>query len=336
MKNINDVASAANVSVATVSKVFNGYNDVSGETREKILRIARDMDYFPNHFASRLVSGKEDGVCVALSIFGRDSSKDEYLVGILSGIHSEAEKRGLRTLVTTGKAIIGANKNYVQYCHSNKFMGFIIHGLGMNDPAIQHLVASEVPCVFIDINISGKKTVSVTTDNIRACAEVVGILAGLGHREIVFVAGSETSWVTLDRVMGYTSGMKKQGLHPKVVQADFSYEVTYENVHEYILSAPETTAIFCASDVMALAAIAACAELGYRTPEDISIVGYDDLSFASYVRPKLSSVAQNFFEMGALSTTTLINLYQQEEVKPVNYVPYQIRMRQSVARNNRI
>jgi DNA-binding LacI/PurR family transcriptional regulator len=194
---------------------------------------------------------------------------------------------------------------------------------------------NEVPCVFIDINVSGKKTVSVTTDNVRACSEVVDILAGLGHRQIVFVAGSETASVTMERTKGYEAGMKKNGLVPAIVQADFTYEFTYEKVRERLLSAPETTALFCASDVMAAAAMAACGDLGYRIPEDISIVGYDDLSFAIYLRPKLSSVAQNFFEIGAASTATLINMHQEKDVKPVNYIPYEIKLRQSVARNTR-
>ncbi|GHU01450.1 LacI family transcriptional regulator [Spirochaetia bacterium] len=335
MNRIIDVANAASVSVSTVSKVFNGYSDVADATRDKILQIARKLNYFPNHFASQLVRGKEESLCVILSMFGHSASKDEYLVGILSGIHSEAEKQGLRVIISTGDGIIGNNKNYVQYFHSNKFMGFIIHGLKANDPEIDHLLDNEIPCVFIDINISGKKTVSVTTDNVRSCAEVVDILAGLGHQHIVFVAGSEMAAVTMERIKGYKAGMKKNGLVPVVVQADFTYEFTYKKVKERMLQAPETTALFCASDVMASAAMAACADLGYRMPDDVSIVGYDDLSFASYLRPKLSSVAQNFFAIGAESTATLINMHQGKEVKPVNYIPYEIRIRQSVAKNTR-
>jgi DNA-binding LacI/PurR family transcriptional regulator len=214
-------------------------------------------------------------------------------------------------------------------------MGFIIHGLGINNPEIDYLLDNEVPCVFIDINVSGKKIVSVTTDNVRACSEVVDILAGLDHRQIVFVAGSETASVTMERIKGYEAGMKKNGLVPVIVQADFTYNLAYSKVREHILKTPETTALFCASDVMAAAAMTACADLGYRIPEDISIVGYDDLSFASYLRPKLSSVAQNFFEMGAASTATLINMHHERDVQPVNYIPYEIRIRQSVARNTR-
>lgn len=335
MKTITDVAKAAKVSVATVSKVFNGYGDIAGETRERILRIARDMDYFPNHYASRLVSGKEEGICVALSMFGYNSAKDEYLVSLLSGIHSEAEKHGLRVVISTEKSILRDNKNYVQFCRSNKFMGFIIHGLGMSDPEIPHLVESEVPCVFIDLIIGNKKNATVTTDNVHSCTEVVDILAGLGHREIVFVAGRADSWVTPERTKGYETGMKKHGFSSRILSTDFSFSMGYERVQEHILRRPETTALFCASDVLAAAALAACADLGYTTPQDISIVGYDDLSLASYLRPQLTTVAQDFFGMGAASLTTLINMYNNREVEPVHYVPYEIKIRQSIWKNTR-
>jgi LacI family transcriptional regulator len=335
MKTISDVAKAAEVSMATVSKVFNGYGDVAGKTREKILRIAHDMDYFPNHYASRLVSGKDEGICVILSMFGYNSSKDEYLTGLLSGIHSEAEKHGLRMIISTENAILRDDKNYVQFCRSNKFMGFIIHGLGMGDSEISHLVESEVPCVFIDIIIEGTKTVSVTTDNARACAETVDILAGLGHREIAFVAGSPDAWVTPERIRGYENGMKSHDLTPRIVQAEFVYPPAYEKTRSYILKHPETTALFCASDMIASAAMAACADLGYSIPQDISIVGYDDLSFASYLRPSLSSVAQDFFGIGATSLSTLIDIYQGRETPPVHYVPHEIKIRQSVTKNTR-
>ncbi|MDR2535438.1 MAG: LacI family transcriptional regulator [Treponema sp.] len=335
MKTIVDVANAANVSVATVSKVFNGYQDIADETREKILHIAKDMDYFPNHFASQLVNGKEEGICVILSMFGYQVSKDEYLVGILSGIHSEAEKHGLRVIISTEKAILRDGKNYVQFCGSNKFMGFIIHGLNMSDPEIPHLVESEVPCVFIDITIEGKKKVSVTTDNEKAAAEMTGLLAGLGHRHIGFVAGSVDSWVTPERVKGYCRAMGELGLNPCIIQSDFTYPVSYDTIQEHILKHPETTALFCASDVIASAALAVCADLGYAVPKDISVAGYDDLSFTSYLRPQLSSVAQNFFGLGAAALSTLISIYQEQDPGPIHYVPYEIKMRQSVAKNTR-
>ena len=337
MKTIVDVAKAANVSVASVSKVFNGYSDIADTTKDRILQIAKELDYFPNHFASRLVKGKVDSLCVILSMFGYNTSKDEYLVGLLSGIHSEAEKHGLRVVISTEDAVIGkGNRNYVQFCHSNKFMGFIIHGLGMSDPEISHLVESEVPCVSIDILLNGKKTVAVTTNNVRACIEVVDLLASFGHREIAFAEGSEDSWVTLERVKGYEEGMKRHGLVPRIIQTDFSYASGYSNTRAYLLKHAETTAFFCASDIVAAAAMAACLDLGFRVPDDISIIGYDDLSFVSYIRPNISTVAQDFFGMGAASVASMIDICEGKETEKVRYIPHELKIRQSMARNKRI
>ncbi|MCL2126816.1 MAG: LacI family transcriptional regulator [Treponema sp.] len=336
MKTIVDVAKAANVSVASVSKVFNGYSDISDTTRDRILQIAKELDYFPSHLASHLVKGKVDSLCVVLSMFGHNTSKDEYLVGILSGIHSEAEKHGLRVVISTENAVIGKdNRNYVQFCHSNKFMGFIIHGLGLGDSEIPHLVESEVPCVFIDILLKGAKKVAVTTDNVRACVEAVDFLVSFGHQEIAFVEGSEDSWVTLERVKGYREGMVKHGLEPHIIKTDFTYASSYSNTRNYLTKRAVTTAIFCASDVVAASAMAACLDLGFKVPEDISIIGYDDLSLASYIRPNISTVAQDFFGMGAAAVASLIDIYKGKETPEVRYIPHELKIRQSVARNTR-
>ncbi|MDR0553597.1 MAG: LacI family transcriptional regulator [Treponema sp.] len=335
MKKITDVARAANVSIATVSKVFNGYSDIAEDTKEKILRIAKEMDYFPNHYASRLVKGKDEGICVVLSNFGGSSAKDEYLVGLLSGIHSEAEKYRLRVIISTEEAILQDNRNYVQFCRSNKFMGFIIHGLGMSSPGIAHLLESEVSCVFVDIKASGEKKAFVTTDNVSACTDMVDVLFGLGHREIAFIAGSGDAWVTLERIKGYEAAMNKHQLSSHVMYTDFRYAMGYEKAREHVLKHPETTALFCASDVLAAAAIDACIDLGYDVPREISVTGYDDLSFASYLRPKLTTIAQDFYGMGVNALATIIQMYQNFTIDPVIYVPYEIKIRQSAVRNSR-
>lgn len=336
MKNINDVAKAANVSPATVSKVFNGYKSVSEKTKERIFKIAEELDYFPNRSAVQLVSKNEDTIGVILSALGDIYSRDEYLLGIIGGIYSKVESFGYRVAMFTSKSILNNNQNYIQFCRSNNLIGTIVHGLEKDDPELTRLVESEIPCVFIDINVEGKNTAVISVDNENACKEVVDKLVGLGHREIVFVAGSQSASVTHSRTKGYLRGMEENHIHsPQIIDGKFVKESAYEKVKEFMINNPSTTAFFCASDLMAVGALNACLDLGYQVPEDVSIVGFDNVSFSEHVRPRLSTVEQGFNEMGSRATELLLDIYEGKDVEKHCYLPHKIIIRESVARNRR-
>lgn len=332
MKTIKDIASLAGVSPATVSKAFNGHKSISEKTREMIFRMAEELDYFPNHSASQLARGKRETIGVVLSMMESRDIHAEYLIGIINGIFSKAESLSYRMLMFTPRTVERNNQNYVQFCRSNNLTGLIIHGLDRDDPQLEKLLISEVPCVFIDIDIAGTKTTNISVDNIMACREVVGILAGLSHKEIAFISGGEHSSVAVDRVKGYEAGMREHELEPHVIPCDFSKDIAYAKAKDYLLYHPETTAFFCASDLMAAGVMDACTDLGYNIPDDISVVGFDDLSLSQYLKPKLSTVAQDFFEMGSHAVDLLVDITNDNIVQPHNYVPYKIQMRSSTSR----
>jgi len=335
MKTISDVAKAANSSISTVSKVFNGYPDVSENTRERILGIARELNYLPNRSAAQLVRGKADTVCLVLSRLGEKATKEEYLLGLLNGVYKEADKNRFRVIMFTPEAIMRNNVNFVQFRQSNSLLGFIIHGLDCGMPEIEHLIASEVPSVFIDANITGNKTAMVASANEQAAYDTVEMLHGLGHRNIVFVSGNESVYVAAERLAGYRRGIQEFGLESQIVTSNFSYEDAYNNVKSHILEKPDTTAIFCASDHMAIGALNACRDLNFRVPNDISIVGFDDMSFAEILRPRLSTVAQDFYEMGITATKVLLDIAQNKPFQAQNIVAHQMMVRDSVAKNTR-
>ncbi len=333
MKTIKDIAQAADVSITTVSRVFNGYKGIKEETRLKVLAVAQELDYSPNRSAVQLVSGREDTIGVLLSSLGAENARDEYLVGLIAGTHSEAEKHQKRVAIFTVDSILSNNQNYVQFCRANNLIGLIIHGLNMDDPHINHLIASAVPCVFIDMRASGAKVACVSIDNTTAASEVINKLAGLGHRNIVYVAGSARAVVNAERLEGYRKGLVHNGLtHEAVVQSDFMPDTTYRRVKEYLLDHPDTTAFFCASDIMAAATLNACMDLGYDVPGDISIVGFDNLTLSQLTRPPLSTVDQNFFAMGAAATKLLLGLQDGEPTPGYHFIRHKVLIRGSAAK----
>ncbi len=337
MKTIRDIAQAANVSITTVSRVFNGSKGISAATCDRVLAIAKEMDYSPNRSAVQLVSRREDTVGVLLSHFGKEMSRDEYLIGLISGIYNEAERQENHVSMFSADSILKSNQNYVQFCRANNLIGLIIHGLQLDDAHIEHLLASEVPCVFIDMFLSGDKVTSVSIDNITAAREVTEKLLGLGHRHIVYVGGSEKAAVNLHRLEGYRQAMDScPETTAAALSCDFSAELASKQVRSYLLDHPDATAFFCASDIMAAAALGACMDLGYKVPEDISIVGFDDLTMTKLIRPTLSTVDQNFFGMGAAATKLLLDLSEGKDVPPHCEVPHKIKFRESVAKRKNV
>lgn len=336
MKTIHDVAQMAGVSVATVSKVFNGKKGVSEETRQRIIEIAEELDYFPNHSASQLARGKRETIGVVFSMLESKTLQDEYLIRIINGIFNKAELLGYRILLFTTSTVERNNQNFLQFCRSNNLAGLIIHGLDRDDPQLEKLINSEVPCVFIDIDIYGTKTTNISVDNVNACIEVVNILAGLNHQNIAFVSGNLHSSVALDRLKGYETGMNSKGLPLHVIECDYSKDNAYKLSKDYLLYHPDITAFFCASDLMAVGVLDACLELGYKVSEDISIIGFDNLSFTQHIKPQLSTVAQDFYEIGNQAVDLLEGITKGNKIEDHNYVPYHIEMRKSTSRNHRI
>ena len=327
---IKDIAKAAGVSVGTVSKVFNGYTTVGDETRERILQIASELEYSPSHSARQLAGGFADTIGVILNQFGEENSRDEYLIGILSGIYCEAEQRQLRIAMFTAKYIERLNLDYVRFCRSNRLIGLIAHGYDMSDEKLTHLAESEIPCVGIDMVLPGSNCVTITTDNITATIETVETLIGFGHKKIVFVSGREKAWVTQQRLVGYNKCMKKHKMKPYVLQADYNIETSFDCVTQFLSQNTDTDAFCCVSDGVACGALNACAKLNFKVPEEISIVGFDNLTISSVTSPPLSTVGQGFYQMGSMSVKTLIKLSKEEKCEKTIFIPHHHIYRDSI------
>jgi DNA-binding LacI/PurR family transcriptional regulator len=326
---IRDIAKATGVSVGTVSKVFNGYTTVGKDTRERILQAAAEFEYSPSHSARQLAGGFADTIGVVLNQFGEENSRDEYLIGILSGIYYEAEQKHLRVAMFTAKYLEKVNQNYVQFCRSNRLIGLIVHGYDMSDEKLVHLAESDIPCVAIDIVLPGSNNVTITTDNISATFETVEALVSFGHKKIVFVSGREKAWVTQQRLLGYKKGIKKHGLKPIILQADYNIETSFECVTQFLTQNADTDAFCCVSDGIACGALSACTKLNFKVPEDISIVGFDNLTISGVTNPPLSTVEQNFYQMGGISVNTLLSLSKQEKTPKQINIPHKFIFRAS-------
>lgn len=340
MTNIKDVAKAAKVSVGTVSRAFNGYQDIKEETRDRILSIAKEMNYVPNKSAVDLVRGTKPTIGLVLHKLGEQNIFDEFGLRIISGVYNRARAFGYDINFFTIDAIKEQNLSFNDFLRYHNLVGTIIHGLDLEDPYLDSLASSNEPTVLIDKTISAsKKMGTVTTDNFVACYDVARRLVSLGHTKILFIAGSDKAEVSKIRENGFYSYFTDSNVETKdikLIRCDFNEWQTYGIVHELFSVNQEYTAIFASSDLMALGAYRALSDLGYKIGDDISIIGFDGLSAMRYTRPALSTVEQDFYKMGESSVDLLLKLEDDTATMNNILIPYNIKITSSCVKNRKL
>ncbi|ASS66042.1 MULTISPECIES: LacI family DNA-binding transcriptional regulator [unclassified Paenibacillus] len=320
MTTIKDLAKYAGVSVTTVSRALNGYDDVNEGTRQKIQKAAKELNYRPNVLARSLVTKKTRTLGVILSDINRAGAKDAMAFEILCGINDRAGELDYEIMLFSTNAKKQMSKSYSDLCKERNVDGAIISGLRVQDPYLQEVTYdSNFPCVLIDIPAEGSCLGHVTTDNVEGASMAVRHLIEQGHRHIAMINGHNDAAVSLERLSGYRKTLEKHGIayRPELVfNGSFSEEGGCEAMFEILLHHPEVTGVFSASDLMVLGALRAVERSGGKVPERISIVGYDDIAIASYSSPKLTTIRQNKYEMGYQAAQLLVDLI---EGRPVNH-----------------
>lgn len=318
MTTIKDLAKLAGVSVTTVSRALNGYDDVNEKTRARIKRLAQEANYYPNAVARSLVTKKTRTLGVVMSDINRAGVKDAVAYEILCGLNDRASELDYDILLFSASSKKQAKKSYLDLCKERNVDGAVFVGMRLSDPHLQELSEQEhFPCVTIDMKLAGKMVGTVTTNNVESAKLAVRHLAELGHREIAMINGHDEAAVSRDRLRGFREALAECGLayrEERVYSGNFSEEGGYEAMHRIMLQHPEVTAVFSASDLMVLGAIRAVERLGRKVPESISIVGYDDITIAAYCSPRLTTVRQNKYELGYNAAQMLIDMLEGRSV----------------------
>ncbi|MCC5800980.1 LacI family DNA-binding transcriptional regulator [Rossellomorea vietnamensis] len=301
MTTIKDIARVAGVSVTTVSRALNGYSDVNEDTRKKIAQVAKELNYSPNSIARSLVMKKSKTIGLLVSGFTKESVKDNFIVEVLAGINDFVSGSDYDLVLFNTNSSKQREKTYTQLCKERRVDGVIIQGIRTDDPYLHEVVESDIPCVLIDIPLESPNVSHVTTDNVLGAEKAVRHLIDHGHRNIGMINGHEFAFVSQQRLEGYHAALHQAHIESKpdyIVNGAFTEESGRAAAHGLLSSNPEITAIFCSSDLMAIGAMSAAKALGIKIPEDLSIVGYDDILLASYVSPKLTTIQQNKFQLG--------------------------------------
>lgn len=315
MVNIRDIAKAANVSVSTVSKALNGYIDVNKETRKKIMKIAVDMDYLPNIMASALITKKTNTIGIFFGDKINSGFDHPFFNDLINSIKDVAGQEGYDILIFANRK--KETNSYKTICYERGVDGviLILTGEKRTDRNIYELSES-IPAVHIDSFIYKKNLVNfVESDNETAAMEATEHLVKLGHKKILKIAGDRVANATYERIRGYKKALKKYGLPVEeqfIKYGEFSKAKAKEITHEFFKGERDVTAIFASSDMMAFGAIEALKDMDIRVPEDIAVVGFDDITIARLYKPALTTVHQQGYKMGEEAAKMLISIIRGE------------------------
>jgi LacI family transcriptional regulator len=314
---IIDVAAEAGVSFGTVSRVINNDVHVKQETRERVLKAVQRLGFVANRQARSLAGGKSNSIGVLVPDLGTG-----YIGEIIRGIDAELSLKGLDLILYTTHRTASKEANYVANLAKGMVDGLLL--VLPRSPAdyIGTLTIRNFPFVLIDHQGTGRDCPAVGATNWQGAYNATEYLIKLGHKRIGFITGSMDLSCSEDRLDGYRSALRT---HHIPDAPELIYEGTFFQPDGYagacaLLDIDDPpTAIFASNDVMALGAMDAVRSHSLRVPEDISILGFDDIPQAALVRPTLTTVRQPLEQMGRVATQMLLDMLKNPE-KEINRV----------------
>ncbi|MCA1054374.1 LacI family transcriptional regulator [Rossellomorea aquimaris] len=334
MVTIYDLARKTGFSSTTVSKALNNYTDVSEKTKKKILEAAAEMGYLPNAHAQSLSTKKSWTIGVMFAEDNEVGMKHPFFSALIESFRKYVEREGY-DLIFASRNLRQRDTSYLEHFLYRAVDGIVVICSDPHDPEVQEMINSHLPIVVIDM--SGQNCSVVYSDNIEGGRLAVNYLHSLGHTEIAHISGDPSIDAGAQRIKGFTKAMDELNLPIRegyiVNGGMFSIEEGKAAMETLLSHETMPTAVFVSGDHMAIGAMEAAKEKGLRIPEDISIIGYDDIEMSSYVTPKLTTVKQDTDRIGACAGKLLMNqIIQKKKILATEVVPVELIIRESCTR----
>ena len=305
MATIRDVARAAAVSTATVSRVLNGTARVSDETSRRVADAAKRLDYWPNGAARSLIHSRTQTLGVLLpDIFG------EFFSEVIRGIDQAVRDAGLQVLLSsshsTAEGLFAAAK-----AMGGRVDGFIVMAPDGDAETAVERIRKRFPVVLLNPRAETPGTVSVSIANYEGAFAAVSHLLRLGHRRVAIVSGPMGNADSDERLRGYRAALIAHDIEPDdrlVLPGAFTEASGYEAGGRFVRIRPMPTAVFAANDGMAIGLMSRLSEGGIRVPEDVAVMGFDDIPTARYLAPPLSTVRTDAHQLGACAVAGFLDV----------------------------
>jgi len=308
---IKDIARAAGVSHSTVSRALAGSSLVAPETKRRIQHIAREMGYTPSAIARGLVTKRTDTIGLVVTTI-----TDPFIAQVVRGVEETALDNGYSVILCDCNAEPERELAGVRILREKRVDAIIVASSRVGSLYVPLLEELGIPVVLINNQQEGRYVHSVRTDDLAGGRLVGEYLVSLGHRRIAYIGGPSDAHASLERLEGCRAALREHGLDiatDRILPGDGRTGGGQAGVNLLLQRSPHPTAIFCYNDVTAIGALRAIKSAGLRVPDDLSIVGYDDIAFAAFVDPPLTTVAQAKHTLGQRAMRLALNLLDEQE-----------------------
>ncbi|MDL2300514.1 LacI family transcriptional regulator [Clostridiaceae bacterium OttesenSCG-928-D20] len=311
MATIKEIARHCGVSSATVSKALNGYPDIGDETRERIQKAARELEYFPNSVARALKTNYTNNLGVLFIDKMRSGLGHEYFSSMLESFKVTAEESGY-DITFISRNLGGRKMSYLEHCRYRRCDGVVIASVDFEDPEIIELINSNIPIVTVDHVFNNRS--AILSDNVQGMQDLLTHAHSLGHRKIAYIHGEDTL-VTQKRLAGFHRAAQELGLK---IPDEYILPSLYHDTKgsrlatKKLLALPDPpTCILYPDDFSYIGGMNEIEHAGKSIPNDISVAGYDGIYLSQALRPRLTTIKQDTAAIGRAAANQLIAAIQE-------------------------
>jgi DNA-binding LacI/PurR family transcriptional regulator len=326
---LEKVAARAGVSRATVSRVVNGSPTVAPHIRETVNRAVQALGYVPNPAARSLVTHRTDSYALVVpEPTNRVFSDDQFFPAFIRGVSQELEAAGKQLVLMLATSATSQDRieRYAMAGHVDGVMFASMHGA---DPLPTTLARTGIPVVCNERPLGRSVLPYVGVDNVGGAAAATRHLIDLGRQRIATIAGPQDMIGGIDRLAGYRAELRGTRGRSAVALGDFTRESGTQAMRQLLDDDPRVDAVFVASDLMADGALRTLRRAGRRVPDDVAVVGFDDIEIARYTEPPLTTVRQPIHDLGREMVRQLLRLTAGEEIEPSVVLPTELVIRES-------
>ena len=303
---IKDVARESGVNVSTVSRALNGEYGVHADTREQVVAIARRLGYRPNRVARGLVTGRSHTLALVVS-----DIRNPFFSEVARGAEDAACRAGYDLILCNSDLDPEKQMRYAQSLMEKRVDGILMNSVSaLSRKQQEQLIALGVPIVLLNRTTARSAFSTICADNEAGGAMAAAYLLKLGHRKVAHLTGPRQHGNMTDRAKGFvnTLAAAPKPVRPVVLHGKNNFQGGLELAQKLMAQHPGMTAVFAASDMMAFGVIRALMEAGLRIPEDVSVIGFDDVELAGIVHPPLTTIHQPKYEIGQAAVEILLRL----------------------------
>ena len=303
---IREIAEQAGVSTGAVSYALNDKPGISETTRERILLIAEELGWYPNH-AARSLSAAHVGACgMVIARHAKTLALEPFYMEFIAGVESELSSQSVALTIQLVEDLADESRVYRRWWGERRVDGVLLMDIRLKDPRIDELASWGFPAVVVGGPVEGGTLPSVWHDEASAVVEAVRYLAALGHTRIAHVAGLANLVHTASRMAAFRTTMLELSLTPSVVPTDYTPEAGARATRQLLSAAEPPTAFIYDSDLLAVTGLGVVQQMGFSVPDDISIIAWDDSLLCQVVNPPLTAMARDITAYGAAASRRLL------------------------------